>query len=66
MSNIPEDSVLKRHYLTELKFKQEKVFEEFSTIASENSYSIPKAKTSIPISHWAVSICIVCVLLFFI
>ena len=29
MTNIPEDSMLRRHYLTELKFQQERNIEKF-------------------------------------
>ena len=49
---IPEDFTLRRHYLTELKFKQEKDFEYFTNVASEDKAStpLPQAHDSIPLS----------------
>lgn len=49
---IPEDFTLRRHYLTELKFKQEKDFEYFTNVAIEDkaSVTLPQAPDSIPLS----------------
>lgn len=49
---IPEDSMLRRHYLTELKNKQQSIFEDFTSIAIEGKgtqiESLPEAPSSLP------------------
>jgi len=35
MSRIPEDSVLRRHYLTEMKYQQDNMLQKFTDHASE-------------------------------
>ena len=56
---IPEDSMLRRHYLTELKYKQEANFQDFISVATYGKRtevttlsSFPDAPASIPMLHY--------------
>lgn len=50
---IPEDFTLRRHYLTELKYKQQTTFEDFISIAARGKdNTIPQAPVSIPFFHY--------------
>jgi hypothetical protein len=51
---IPEDFTLRRHYLTELKFKQETQFDDFIAVAN-SSHATPlvaQAPCSLPVLHY--------------
>lgn len=70
---IPEDSMLRRHYLTELKYKQQAQFEDFTSIALTGGGrgtkvnilpDFPEPTSDISISHFFVAGLIVMVLIF--
>ncbi len=56
---IPEDSTLRRHYLTELRYKQQEQFEDFISIATTGKRTkihklpnVPEAEDSISSLHY--------------
>jgi hypothetical protein len=56
---IPEDFTLRRHYLTELKYKQETNFEDFISVATYGKGTkvtklppFAEAPVSIPMFHY--------------
>jgi hypothetical protein len=66
---IPEDSTLRRHYLTELKYKQESQFEDFISVATGKGTQVkptpqfPVAQESIPYSSYLAAFAFVLLLL---
>lgn len=61
---VPEDSMLRRHYLTELKRKQDAQFENFILVATEGKNSkvdsFPEAESHLPFSHIVVGLAFFC------
>ena len=69
MSNIPEDSVLKRHYLSALEYetakRKEKVHhkETFAILSDGSCLEVPSVP-QIPLSSWLVAGAILFIFLF--
>ena len=65
MSQLPEDSMLRRHYLTELRNKQQAIFEKLSVELENQNIEIQPAETSLFPKHiiLGVVICIVVLLI---
>jgi hypothetical protein len=61
---IPEDSILRRHYLTELKYKQQSQFEHFiAATRADKRNIIPDSHSRIPFSTVMFGVIIFTVLL---
>ncbi len=62
MTNIPEDSMLKRHYLTELKSQQDKRFQYFLDYVDQ-----PKIENGVTMAEpiWSISTMVPAILFLF-